>query len=61
MMKGIGRKSYSVIQQTDGKYAVWDNAMDWFACEQGIEYVDLSHEAAVEAANTLNGNVDESE
>jgi hypothetical protein len=50
MMKGIGRKSYSVIQQ-----------MDWFACEQGIEYIDLSHEAAVEAAKTLNGNVDESE
>jgi len=60
-MESRDRKSYSVIQQTDGKYAVWDNAMDWFARELGIEYVDLSHEKAVEAAKMLNGNADETE
>ncbi len=60
-MKGRVRKSYSVIQQTDGKNGVWDNAMDWFAREAGIEYVDLSHEKAVEAAKMLNSNVDETD
>jgi hypothetical protein len=52
-MKRRRRKKYSVIQQTNGKYAVWDNEMDWFAGDPAVEYVDLSHSKAVEAAEML--------
>lgn len=59
MTKSRDWQAYSVIQQTDGRYAVWDNAMDWFA---GMgEYADLSYEKAIEAAKMLNDKVDESE
>ncbi len=56
------RPLYTVIQQTNGKYAVWDNAMDWFANEPGLGYyADLSHEKALEIAKMLNSTVDETE
>jgi hypothetical protein len=58
-MKSRNEK-YSVIRQTDGKYAVWDNAMDWFATHLSAKYIDLSHEQATKSVEALNAS-DEAE
>jgi len=44
-----------MFQQTDGKYSIWDNEIDWFAYEQSTGSChNLSHEEAVEALKLLN-------